>query len=160
MLSVEIVQQMTAYNYAAHRRVWGHIMALTDDQFTTDIPYSHGSIRNHMVHLANVDRAWLGGLQELPDPRIHRRDPADFSTKESVHALCQTAADEVTQYVSTLDEAALKQQLEGLPMPTWQVLLHLVNHGTDHRAQVLRALHDLGASTLEQDVVYYVMQWQ
>ena len=38
---------------------------------------------------------------------------------------------------------------------TWQVLLQVVNHGTDHRAQILRALSDLGVETRSQDYVFF-----
>jgi uncharacterized damage-inducible protein DinB len=38
----------------------------------------------------------------------------------------------------------------------WQVLLHVANHGTDHRAQILRLLNDLGIETIYQDYIFYV----
>jgi uncharacterized damage-inducible protein DinB len=38
----------------------------------------------------------------------------------------------------------------------WQVLIHVVNHGTDHRAQILRILHDFGLKTTSQDFIFYV----
>ena len=38
----------------------------------------------------------------------------------------------------------------------WQVLLHVVNHGTDHRAQLLRCLNDMGVNTTSQDFIFYV----
>jgi len=38
----------------------------------------------------------------------------------------------------------------------WQVLLDVVNHGTDHRAQLLRWLNDLGVNTEYQDYIFYV----
>lgn len=37
-----------------------------------------------------------------------------------------------------------------------QVLLHVVNHGTDDRAQLLRLLNDLGFKTAPQDYIFYV----
>jgi isoleucyl-tRNA synthetase len=37
-----------------------------------------------------------------------------------------------------------------------EVLLHVVNHGTDHRAQLLRQLNDLGMETVSQDYIFYV----
>jgi len=40
----------------------------------------------------------------------------------------------------------------------WQVLLHVVNHGTDHRAQLLRLLNDLGVRTTSQDYIFYVYE--
>ena len=38
----------------------------------------------------------------------------------------------------------------------WQALIHVVNHGADHRAQILRLLGDLGVRTGPQDYAYYV----
>jgi len=32
----------------------------------------------------------------------------------------------------------------------------LINHGTDHRVQLLRLLNDLGAKTGPQDYIFYV----
>jgi hypothetical protein len=36
------------------------------------------------------------------------------------------------------------------------VLLHVGNHGTDHRAQLLRLLNDLGVTTVSRDYIFYV----
>lgn len=158
MHNSEIIRIMLDYNYTFHRRVWDSIMTLTDAQFITDLPYSHGSIRNHMVHLANVDSSWLRGLQEVPDARSHRVKPEDYTTRESVRALCEAAAEKVQTFAAALDDTALEYQPKEMPINTWQVLLHLVNHGTDHRGQVLRALHDFGAPTFDQDLVYYFFE--
>ncbi len=46
----------------------------------------------------------------------------------------------------------------GMNEPAWQVILHVVNHGTDHRAQVLRVLHDIGAPTFNQDLIIHLWQ--
>ena len=40
----------------------------------------------------------------------------------------------------------------------WQALLHVANHGTDHRAQILRLLHDLGVETVSQDYIFYIYE--
>ncbi|MEW6402983.1 MAG: hypothetical protein AB1649_14385 [Chloroflexota bacterium] len=33
-----------------------------------------------------------------------------------------------------------------------------MNHGTDHRAQILRSLNDLGLKTGYQDYIFYVYE--
>ena len=157
MSTLEIVRTLTDYNYSTQRRLWESIMTLTEEQFTADIPYSHGSIHNHMVHLASTDGGWLRGLKEIPDARSFGYDPADYPTRESVRALCEQTAAEVMAFIDTLDDAALERTPIGLPTTIWQTLLHLVNHGTDHRAQVLRVLHDFGAPTFDQDLAFYFM---
>jgi uncharacterized damage-inducible protein DinB len=47
---------------------------------------------------------------------------------------------------------------EAKDLIVWQVLLHVVNHGTDHRAQILRLLNDLGVKTTAQDYIFYVYE--
>ncbi len=68
-----------------------------------------------------------------------------------------SSANQLLEYTRTMDETQALSTPPGMFGPAWQVLLHLVNHGTDHRAQVLRALQDLGAPTFDQDYILY--QW-
>jgi uncharacterized damage-inducible protein DinB len=55
------------------------------------------------------------------------------------------------------DDMLFEKPLEGedRDLIVWQVLLQVANHGTDHRAQVLRLLNDLGVKTVSQDYVFY-----
>lgn len=158
MQSCAIVRGMIDYHYEMFNRLWESINTLNEAQFVADVPYSHGSIRNHMVHVAQVDNRWMRGLQGLPDDPTLRYKPSQYATVAATQALCESVAGCVTAFVSGLDEAALHCQLAHMPMPTWKVLLHMVNHGTDHRAQVLRSLHDFGAPTFEQDVLFHSLK--
>ena len=156
-LALEIVRQMLDYHYGLQEKLWESIMTLSDEQFVAGIPFSHGSIRNQMVHLASTDGGWLRGLQGVPGSRSFHYPPEEHATRESAHAICRQSAEEVTAYAETLDEADLQRRPPDMPLTIWQTLLHLVNHGTDHRAQVLHALHRLGAPTFDQDLVFYLM---
>jgi uncharacterized damage-inducible protein DinB len=55
-----------------------------------------------------------------------------------------------------LFDKPIKEPEEDQVLIVWQVLLHVVNHGTDHRAQLLRQLNDLGVKTISQDYIFYV----
>jgi uncharacterized damage-inducible protein DinB len=54
----------------------------------------------------------------------------------------------------------IQEPEEDRVLRVWQVLLHVANHGTDHRAQLLRQLHDLGIETTSQDYIFYIFQNQ
>jgi uncharacterized damage-inducible protein DinB len=55
-----------------------------------------------------------------------------------------------------LFDKPIEEPEEDKVLIVWQVLLHVVNHGTDHRAQLLRLLNDLGVKTTSQDYIFYV----
>ncbi len=156
MANSSYIHTMIDYHYALYDRVWDSIMPLTDEQFREEVNYSHGSIRNHMVHLATVDGRWLRGLKGLPEARQFNLDPTDYPTRQQVRTLWDQTAQEVREYVASLDDPALEAQPPGMGGPVWQVLLHIANHGTDHRAQILRILHDFGAPTFDQDLVFHL----
>ena len=156
MLALEMIRTLTDYNYALQRRMWESIFTLSDEQFVTELPYSHGSVRNHVVHLARTDGRFLRALQEDPDARSYNPNPADYPTRLAASQFFETTAQQFTTYVHSLEESDLLRVPASLPGPAWQVLLHVANHGADHRAQVLRALHDFGAPTFDQDLVLYL----
>jgi uncharacterized damage-inducible protein DinB len=156
MSSINYIRTLIDYDYALYRRVWDSIMQLTDAQFVQDVNYSHGSIRNQIVHVAEVDERWLRGLQEHPNARQFNLDPTDYPTRASARALWDSTALKVTDYVASLGEGDLERQPQGMYGPIWQVLAHMVNHGTDHRAQILRVLHDFGAPTFDQDLIIHL----
>ena len=75
MSQIDYIRTITDYNYALFDRLWDSIMHLTDEQFVQAIDYSHGSIRNQMVHAANTEARWLRGLKDDPQARQFTLDP-------------------------------------------------------------------------------------
>jgi uncharacterized damage-inducible protein DinB len=153
----ELIRSYMEYNDAMSRRVWESIMTLSDEQFVDRFNYSHGSIRDLMVHMAVVDGRWMRGLKEEPEARSYTKEPTLFHTRQKAFEFWDQTARELMTYVQSLEESELSSTPVGMYGPVWQVLLHLVNHGTDHRSQVLRALADFDAPTFDQDFILF--QW-
>lgn len=147
------------YHFSENRKLWdSYITALSQEQFTQDLDYSIGSVRNHIVHLMAVDDAWFSGLRGVEIPEW--LDPADFDDREEIRAYWDAVEKRVRGYLTTLRDDMLFQKPltdeEDKELVLWQVLLHVANHGTDHRAQLLRLLHDLGVKTGPQDYVFHL----
>jgi uncharacterized damage-inducible protein DinB len=144
------------YHFAYNRRLWDKcVMTLTDDQFLQKIDYSVGSVRNQMVHLMNIEDRWFSGLRGEPVPDF--ANPVHYG-KDRAKIRDQWDSVETRQrdYLANVTDERLNELFEE-PLKVWQVLLHVLNHGTDHRAQVLRALHDLGAPSFPQDYFFYLI---
>lgn len=157
-MNADAFRHLYAYHFAENRNLWDtHIVALTQEQFIQPVSYSIGSVRNQIVHMMSVDQTWFSDLRgvEVPD----RLNPVHFHDRAIIRARWDRVEESMRAYLATLgDEILLEKPFaegEDKDLRLWQVLIHVVNHGTDHRAQVLRLLHDLGAKTVSQDYVFY-----
>jgi len=159
------VQRLFAYNAWALDRVWGCVERLSDEQFVKEVDYSRGSVRNQMLHIATAIERWmqrLEGASPAPGPAAVG-DP----TRASVRALWEQTKAELDAYLATLDQAKLDEIVVGrlagrgadYASRRSDLLLHLANHGTDHRAQVLAILHsEFQVPTVEQDMMLYLIE--
>ena len=156
-MELELIKTFIEYHFDMTRCVWDSIDQITDEQFLADDAYSPGSIRNLMVHLTNTDSNWLAGLKNIPEEQDDpKRNYEDFPDRASVQAFWDATAKDVADYAETLTELELDENPVDIQNPRWQVLLHIINHGTDHRSTILQKLHELGAPTFDQDFIMWV----
>jgi uncharacterized damage-inducible protein DinB len=149
------------YHFAENRTVWKHVASLSHEQFTQTVEYSHGSVRDQILHLIDVEQMWFS---ELRDVRPMEPLPsADSDDRDTVRVYWDTAEQNIRVYLAELQDGMfftkpIKEPEEDQILTVWQVLLHVANHATDHRAQLLRVLHDLGVETKSQDYIFYVYE--
>ncbi|MEP7292066.1 MAG: DinB family protein [Chloroflexota bacterium] len=156
-MKADEVRHLYEYHFRANRKLWDEcVMLLTQEQFLQPSDYSMGSVRNQLVHLLNIDERWFSGMRgdALPD----FLDPQPFENRDEIRAMWDAVEAKMREYLAALtDEMLGKPLTEGDPFPLAQVLLHVANHGTDHRAQVLALLHQLGVKTFPQDYFYFMI---
>jgi uncharacterized damage-inducible protein DinB len=158
-MNANAIRHFYGYHFSENRNLWNQcVESLTFEQLTQQVDYSHGSILNQLVHIMSVDNTWFSPLlgAGIPDAL----DPQEFTSWEAIRTRWDQVEQEMKGYLANLQDNMLLDkpytQEEDKDLILWQVLLHLVNHGTDHRAQVLRILHDLGVKTVSQDYIFYV----
>jgi uncharacterized damage-inducible protein DinB len=148
------------YHFTENRKIWDtNITSLSHEQFTHIVDYSHGSVRNQIVHLMSVDDTWFSELRGVAP--LEPFPPANFDDREIIRAYWDKVEQSMRAYLAELRDDMLfdkpiEEPEEDKDLIVWQVLLHVVNHGTDHRAQLLRLLNDLGVKTTSQDYIFYV----
>ncbi len=119
-----------------------YVAQLSDEQFTQPSSYSGGSVRDQIIHLASTDQAWFSGLRGVELEA--QPNPADLVTRENIRTYWDGVEKMMREYLAALRDEMLTEKPfpegEDKDLTLWQVLLHVANHGTDHRAQLLRAL--------------------
>ena len=152
------------YNYWAHRRVWGCIVALSDEQFYRPCDYSIGSLREQIAHTMGAEWLFLQRVQgtspsSIPSAETH-------PTRESIRAYWDTLETDWRAYLDGLRDEQLDGKITYTSLngkvqrtqPLWELLTQILNHSTDHRAQTLALIHQLGGETLEQDFIFYTWE--
>jgi uncharacterized damage-inducible protein DinB len=158
-MNAEAFRHFYNYHFAENRNLWDtYIMPLSQELFLQPSNYSVGSVRNQLVHLMSVDNIWFCEIRGVENPGYF--DPADFEDRNTLRAQWDAVEQTMRDYLAALSDDMLAgkpiSEGEDKDLLLWQILLHVVNHGTDHRAQLLRLLNDLGTGTVSQDYIFYV----
>lgn len=154
------MRELFAFNAWANHRVLDAAEALTIEQFAKPLGSSFSSVRDTLVHIWAVEWIWL--------ERLQGRSPASFpDAKEFVDlASLRVRWAEVEkrwlEYVARLDQAELDEEVDYKTLsfgpsrdPRWQMMQHVVNHGTYHRGQVIAMLRQLGAKGMGTDLISF-----
>ena len=148
------------YHFSENRIVWDHVASLSFEEFTQSVNYSHGSVRDQIVHLIDAEQMWFSELRAF---RPMAPIPASVADdREAIRAYWDDVEQKIRAYLAddlrddVLFSKPITEPEEDQALFAWQVLLHVANHATDHRAQLLRVLHDLGVETKSQDYIFYV----
>ena len=159
------IKKIFDYNFWAFERIWECISQISDEQFVQEIDYSTGSIRNIIVHVMSGNRVWMSVLKGIEFPPRLKFD--DFDTLSKTKAKWDELKLEFLDHLNSIEQEQLDEAInwelfsQGLKStnPRWEILFHLANHGTDHRAQILAVLnYHFHVKTVEQDMLYYLAE--
>jgi len=157
-MNADAFRHLYEYHFAANRKLWTDcVLPLSDEQFTQKVTYSVGSVQDHVVHMMSVDDGWFTDLRGEAEPQDSFMDQDD--RRDDFRARWDAIEATMRNYLTALTDEMLFQQpilADDDPMTVWQILIHVVNHGTDHRAQLLQLLHSLGGPTFAQDYVWFI----
>lgn len=159
-MNADAFRYLYNYHFAENRKIWNYVMALSQEDFTKPVEYSIGSVRDQVVHLADVDDVWFSDLRGQDGP-TEWLEPMSSADRQQIRAGWDLVEAGMRQYLETLQDDMLSDKPlsgEDADLTVWQVLLHVINHGTDHRAQLLRLLNDLGQRTGPQDLVFHIYE--
>ena len=163
MVPVTTLRELFAYNYWARDRQIEACAALSQEQFERAMGNSFSSVRDTLAHLVGVEWLWL--------ERWNGRMPAgllpanDFPTLISIRQCWAEIGNKLLTFAANLKVEDLARvhgirTTKGEPYshPLWEMMQHLVNHGTYHRGQVTTMLRQLGAQPVATDLIAFYRQ--
>lgn len=151
------------YHAWANQRMLDAVAPLTEEQLHRDLKNSFPSIWRTLEHIYQADECWYARHQGnvIITVDMFKAEPSLdlFRTQwAGVHRRFRAFAEALTE--ADLDRTIDYRLLSGLACRTniYDNLLHVANHGTYHRGQVVTMLRQLGAKGVSTDLIAYIRQ--
>ena len=159
MLSVNALRDLLAYSAWSSRRLVEAAAQLPPEQLTRDFGTADKSVLGTLVHVFAADRVWLARVFGIvPATFISDADyhlPVLQNEWPQVQEKWQGWAAGLTDETAAADLSYTDMRGNRWQQPVWQVVLHVVNHGTHHRGQAAGFLRSMGQAPPPVDMTVF-----
>jgi uncharacterized damage-inducible protein DinB len=144
------------YSGWASKRLLEAAKNLKPEDLTRNVGVSHGSILGTLSHIHFADRIWYSRVVDPNEPVIRE---SDLATLEKEWPAIQQKWE---AWAEGLQDADLKRMVPAKSMDgiayevaTEKTVLHLVNHDSLHRGQVMGMIRQLGIAPPPTDLMMF-----
>lgn len=155
------VRMLYDYNSWANARILRAASKLSEDQYLAPGTFPHGGLRGTLVHTLFAE--WVWRLRWLGSPPSVRWKPEEFPTVASLKTRWLAEETLLMEFVDSLTDSRLEVEFdyistEGSPhrRVLWESMVHLVNHGTQHRSEAAAMLTEMGQSPGDIDLIVFL----
>ena len=148
------IAYLFAFDRWATRRVLSVIDGLPPEVWGATGVVGDRGLGSILVHQLGAHMRWrlgLGGDAEASGRARPEREP--LLSPDALARRWALEWDAMDAWLDTLTDAWLDELGDGVPM--WQMLAHVVNHGTQHRSEAAVILTEAGRSPGDLDMIFF-----
>jgi uncharacterized damage-inducible protein DinB len=162
-MNITDIKFIYEYNYWANKKILEAAANVPEAQFLAPAEFPFGGLHSTMLHVVDAEYGWRGFFEFKKFGEDLNAD--DFPTLEALGGkfqeeeksmrawLNRVTDDDVNSKVTyTNDEGTLRTRT------LWHCLLHVVNHGTQHRSEAAALLTRYDASPGDLDFTFYLIE--
>jgi uncharacterized damage-inducible protein DinB len=149
------------YNQWANARILNTAANVTAEQFLAPASFPHSGLRGTLAHALSAEWIWRSRWEGTSPSSVLKLDA--FPTFETLRSRWAEEDKKLMDFVEAITDERLNQSFDyrntsGTPFTRilWQAMAHVVNHGTQHRAEAAAMLTDLGQSPGDIDLIFFV----
>ena len=161
-MNIQDILTLYEYNYWANKRILAASEKVTEKQFLAPANFPFGGLRGTLVHIMDAEFGWRAFFQHNDWSAADLKE-VDFPTLVSIKERWKKEEQEFRAYLSTLRDEDMNVHrqyttAEGVSRDRilWHCLLHVVNHGTQHRSEAAALLTDYGSSPGDLDFTVFL----
>lgn len=158
--SASAARDLLLYTLWADRHVMAAVREVREEDLTRASGVSFGSMLGTLAHILGSQRTWLSRFQGISLDRVPSIQ--DFPDRMTWILGWEETASQIGAFLAALTDEQLAAPItwtttkgETYNRPLWQPLMHMVNHSTYHRGQVVSLLCQMGYAAPSTDLIYY-----
>ncbi len=149
------------YNQWANAKILNGAARATQEQYLAPATFPHGGLCGTLVHIMFAEWIWRNRWEGTSP--AYRLKPEEFPTLETLRARWKEEEKKLMGFVDRVTDEKLNSTISytntsGKPFTKtlWHMMAHVVNHGTQHRAEAAALLTELGHSPGDIDLIYFL----
>jgi len=155
-MTIAEIRTHLRYSGWASQRLLDAAKKLSSEDLTRNVGASHGSILGTLSHIHFADRIWYSRVVDPKEPVIRE---SDLATLEKEWPAIQRKWEAWAEGLQDADLGRMiaTKSMEGIPyeVAVERTVLHLVNHDSLHRGQVMGMIRQLGIAPPPTDLMMY-----
>ena len=151
----ELLKQFATYHIWANQKLIDVILSLPEEQQTKEIPGSFPSLYATILHIWDAESIWWQRMK-LQERIIGPSENFKGTMIDCCNGL-MNQSQQWDQWIRNASDLSIDHvfayttsENEQFKQPIYQMLLHVFNHGTYHRGQLVNMLRQLGAAKIPQ----------
>lgn len=162
-VDITTIQALYGYNQWVNERLLAAAETLPTEQTRQRFGASYDSIHGTLAHILGAEIVWLSRWQGTSPSKLP--NAADFASIADIRVRWQEQQAAMTEFLAGLTPERLAAPVhyvntagQAFALPLWQLMLHLVNHGTHHRSELADMLTRAGHPPAPTDLLVYFLE--
>jgi uncharacterized damage-inducible protein DinB len=153
------------YNYWANKKILAASASVSQEQFTEPASFPYGGLHGTLLHTLDSEWGWRSLFQKIETASDLL--PADYPTPSALETRWKEEETAMRAYLASLRDEDMESHLRytidgGIQRDRilWHALLHVVNHGTQHRSEAAALLTAYGHSPGDLDFTVFLNEYK
>lgn len=151
-MPTDTLTTLFSHNLWANMGIFECCASLTDEQLDATISGTFGTIRETLQHITTSEQSYFSRIS-TGQPLRRPDDALPPTMAEMLASIQTTGAGFITWAPTVLASDMVRIDWDGTPrdVPKTIILTQVINHATEHRAQIMAILTQLGIQPPELD---------